>query len=319
MVAQHWQQSLTTTGRTPGKKTERLKRRTFGDIIVSLFVYTTLIFVAFTTLYPFWNALVISFNDGFDTANGGITVWPRVFTLDNYRLVFADSRLLNSLGISIARTAVGTLISMSVTAMMGYALSKKYLIGRKLYIALCIITLYFGGGLIPTYLLIRNLGMINTFWVLVLPSAVNVWNMIIFRTFFQNLPASLEESARVDGCNHISMFLRIVFPLSGPVFATLGLFTAVTYWNSWFDASIYITRDNLLPMQNLLINIINSAIPPDQMRQIGGAAGNVHMAGVTQRSLMMATMMIAVLPIVIVYPFIQKYFVKGVLVGSLKE
>ncbi|GCE25150.1 maltose ABC transporter permease [Dictyobacter alpinus] len=296
-----------------------MRRLKIGDLFLNLMIFTVLLFVAFSMLYPFWNAAVISFNDGFDTANGGLTFWPRVFTLDNYRLVFADSRLLNSLFISIARTAVGTLISIILTSTLGYALSKKYLIGRKFYMMLCILTLYFSGGLIPTYLLIRNLDMLNTFWVLVLPGALNVWNMIIFRTFFQNLPASLEESARVDGCNHLSLFMRIVFPISGPVFATLGLFTAVTYWNSWFDASIYVTRDDLLPLQNLLINIINSSIPPDQLKQIGGAAGNVHLAGVTQHSLMMATMMVAVIPIVLVYPFIQKFFVKGVLMGSLKE
>ena len=186
---------------------------------------------------------------------------------------------------------------------------------------LILFTMYFSGGLIPTFLLIRNLGMFNSFWVYIIPSLIGVWNMIIFRTFFQGLPQGLEESAKIDGCGNWGTLFRIVLPLSGPVIATLSLFTAVGHWNEWFIASIYISKEELLPIQTILKQILASNIVSEQTANLDAAA-QAHMAQaktVTSKSLSMATMMVATIPIVLVYPFVQKYFVKGVLVGSLKE
>ncbi|CAM4338644.1 carbohydrate ABC transporter permease [Paenibacillus tarimensis] len=293
----------------------------FGDRVMHVTIYILLALLAFTTFYPFWNAVVISLNSGMDTAQGGITFWPRSFTFENYGVVLNDSRLVNSFFISILRTVVGTFASIMVTAIFAYGISKKELMGRKFYMVLCIITMYFSGGLIPSYLLIRELGLMNSFWVFIIPSLVSVWNMIIFRTFFLGLPAGLEESAKMDGCGSWGIFFRIVLPLSGPVVATLALFTAVYHWNDWFLPSIYITNEQLLPIQTMLKQILNSNIMSEQMSQLDSAAQGqmAKMRSVTTKSLSMATMVVATLPIIMVYPFVQKYFVKGVLVGSLKE
>ena len=288
---------------------------------MQFFIYVFLIFLGFVMLYPYWNSLVISFNAGTDTVLGGVTFWPRVFTFDNYKIVFNDSRLLHAFFISVSRTVVGTFLSIFFTAMFGYGMSVKGLIGKKYYMIFCIITLYFGGGLIPFYLLIRSLGMMNTFSVLVVPGIISVWNMIIFRTFFMGLPSGLEESAKIDGCNYLGIFFKIVLPISAPVIATLSLFTAVGYWNDWFSASIFITNPDLLPIHTILQQILNSNIMSDQLMQLNSAAQD-HLANqmsVTTKSLTMATMIVATIPMVAVYPFLQKYFVKGVLVGSLKE
>lgn len=298
-----------------------MSRLGIGDRIMYLFIYTFLILLAFTTFYPFWNALAISFNQGLDTALGGITFWPRQFTLDNYAVVFQDHRLLNGFGISVLRTVTGTFLAILCTAVFAYGMSKKELMGRKYYMILCVITMYFSGGLIPTFILIKSLGLMNSFWVYIIPGLISVWNMIIFRTFFQGLPSGLEESAKIDGCGNWGTFFRIVIPLSGPVIATLSLFTAITHWNDWFGPSIYVSNEKLLPIQTLLKQILNSNVMSEQMSQLDSAAqGRLDsMRSVTTKSLTMATMMVAVLPIICVYPFIQKYFVKGVLVGSLKE
>lgn len=285
------------------------------------FIYTFLTLFALSTLYPFLNAIAISLNEGLDTAKGGITLWPRAFTLENYEVVFQDERLMSGFVVSVARTVVGTVSAILATAIFSYGMTKRELMGRKGYMLLCIFTMYFSGGLIPTFLLIRNLGLFNSFWVYIIPSLIGVWNMIIFRTFFQGLPQGLEESAKIDGCGNWGTLFRIVLPLSGPVIATLSLFTAVGHWNEWFVASIYISKEELLPIQTILKQILASNIVSEQTANLDAAA-QAHLAQaktVTSKSLSMATMMVATLPIVLVYPFVQKYFVKGVLVGSLKE
>jgi len=286
-----------------------------------VFIYGSLVLLAFVTLYPFWNALAISFNAGFDTAKGGVTFWPRVFSLENYKVVLQDQRLLDAFFVTAARTAVGTAGTTFFTAMFAYALSKRGLVGKKFYMIVCLITMYFSGGLIPSYLLIRELHLMNTFWVMVVPNLISVWNMIIFRTFFLQLPDGLEESAKIDGSNNFGIFFKIVLPVSGPVLATLALFTGVWHWNSWFDASIYITNQKLLPIQTLLSNIINSNLTADTAKFLKQTTVSMldQQKAVTYKSLLMTTMVVSTIPILAVYPFVQKYFAKGVLVGSLKE
>ncbi|GLX66994.1 carbohydrate ABC transporter permease [Paenibacillus glycanilyticus] len=294
----------------------KIAKRVPDAIIVVL-----LLGLSFVTLYPFWNSLVISFNVGADTALGGITFWPRVFTLENYQVVFKDERLIQAFVISIFRTVVGTFLSILFTSMFAYGLTKKNLIGRKLFMIMCIVTMFFSGGLIPSFILIRSLHLIDTFWVLVVPGIIVVWNLIIFRTFFQELPDGLEESAKIDGCNYIRTFFSIIVPISGPVIATLSLFTAVGLWNDWFTASIYINNPHLMPIQTLLNQIINSNAMSEQLSSAGGEASEFvrQLKGVSTKSLVMATMMVTTLPIIMVYPFLQRFFVKGVLIGSMKE
>ncbi|MFF2889713.1 carbohydrate ABC transporter permease [Paenibacillus sp. NPDC057967] len=293
----------------------------YGDRLFVGVNYTLLFLLGFVAFYPFWNAAVISFNSGSDTMLGGITFWPREFTLSNYEVVFKDKRLIDGFVISVLRTSVGTLLSIIATAIFAYGMTKRDMMGRKFYMVMCIITMYFSGGLIPSYLLIRELGLMNSFWVMIIPGIISVWNMIIFRTFFKGIPAGLEESASIDGASNWGIFFRIVLPLSGPVIATLSLFTAVYHWNDWFAPSIYISNVDLLPIQTKLQQILNSNIMLEQMQNMDSAAqGRMGaMRAVTTKSLSMATMMVATVPILCVYPFVQKYFVKGVLIGSLKE
>lgn len=296
-------------------------RDSLGDRIMVIFIYIFLILLSVSTLYPFLNAIVISLNEGLDTSKGGITLWPREFTWENYSVVFQDERLMSGFLVSVLRTVIGTVTAILATAIFSYGMSRRELMGRKYYMVICIITMYFGGGLIPTFLLIRDLGLMNSFWVYIIPSLISVWNMIIFRTFFQGLPAGLEESAKIDGCGNWGTLFRVVLPLSGPVIATLALFTAVGHWNEWFLASIYISDEKLLPIQTILKQILASNIVSEQTASMDAAAlAHLQKAKtITSKSLSMATMMVATLPIVLVYPFVQKYFVKGVLVGSLKE
>lgn len=293
----------------------------FGDRVMSFLIHVCLLVLGFVTFYPFWNAAVISFNSGTDTLLGGVTFWPRELTIDNYAIVFRDARLLNGFLISVIRTLIGTVLAILATAIFAYGMTKRELIGKKLYMIMGIITMYFGGGLIPSFLLIRELGLMNTFWVMIVPGLISVYNMIIFRTFFMGLPNGLEESAKIDGCTNWGVLFRIVLPLSGPVLATLSLFTAIYHWNDWFTPSIYISNLDLLPIQTKLQQILSSNIMSEQMAQMDSAAkGHMErMKTTTSKSLSMATMMVATVPVICVYPFVQKYFVKGVLIGSLKE
>ncbi|WP_375373898.1 carbohydrate ABC transporter permease [Paenibacillus sp. S150] len=282
-------------------------------------IYAVLALLAFITFYPFWNSLVISFNTGSDTALGGITFWMRDFTLENYRIVFKEDDIFHAYLITILRTVFGTALSMFFTALFAYGLSKKGIVFKKFYMIMCIVTMYFSGGLIPYFILIYQMHLYNTFTFLLINGMVSVYNMIIFRTFFAELPDGLEESARIDGCSNFGVFFRIVLPVSGPVLATLGLFTAVGLWNDWFTPAIFISDQGLIPLQTLLVQIINAGATASLMTNLNTYAQSMVQNTVTVKALQMATMMIATLPILMIYPFLQKYFVKGALVGSLKE
>ncbi|MFD0586412.1 carbohydrate ABC transporter permease [Paenibacillus sp. GCM10027627] len=286
-------------------------------MIISIYVLLTLL--TFSALYPFWNAVAVSFNVGIDTAKGGVTFWPRVFTMENYNVVFKDEKLLNGFLISTYRTIIGTIGAIFFTSLLAYGMTKSHLMGRKAYMFIFIFTMYFGGGLIPTFLLIRSLGLFNNFLVFIIPALISVWNMIIFRTFFKSLPAGLEESAAIDGASTWGVYFRLVLPLSGPIIATLGLFTAIAHWNDWFVPSIYITNPDLLPVQTILKRMLNANLRDLSGLDSGTLSRIQNATQITTKSLVSATMMVVTLPIILVYPFVQKYFVKGVLVGSLKE
>ncbi|KGE20774.1 carbohydrate ABC transporter permease [Paenibacillus wynnii] len=282
-------------------------------------IYAVLAVLAFVTFYPFWNSLVISFNTGSDTALGGVTFWARDFTLENYKIVFKEDDIFHAYIITILRTVFGTALSMFFTALFAYGLSKKGIVFKKFYMILCIVTMYFSGGLIPYFILIYDMHLYNTFTFLLINGMINVYNMIIFRTFFAELPDGLEESARIDGCSNFGVFFKIVIPISGPVLATLSLFTAVGLWNDWFTPAVFISDQSLIPLQTLLVQIINAGATASLMTNLNTYAQSMVQNTVTVKALQMATMMIATLPILMIYPFLQKYFVKGALVGSLKE
>ena len=291
---------------------------------ISLFDYINIIFmlfVAFATLYPFYYCFVISFNDGIDALIPGIYFWPRKFTLENYRFVFSTKLLLTAFRNSVLRTVIGTILHVIITSAAAYALSKRDLFGRKAYMILFIITMYFSGGLIPTYLVFKKIGLTDNFLVYLLPLAWSYFNALLFMAYYDSIPDSLEESALIDGANQIYIFIRIIFPVSMPIIATIALFIGVNQWNSWMDTMIYTSNPQLETLQNLLIKIIKEAeymikIMQEAMQKGGG--GSVGSMPVTPFTIRVATMIVTTFPIVIAYPFLQKYFIKGIMLGAVK-
>lgn len=281
--------------------------------------YICLFILAFLTIYPVINTLAISFNEGFDTMRGGITFLPRKFTLQNYALIFKNPLIISSFKITVLRTMVGTVTSLLATALLAYGLSKKYLIGKNFYMTICIISMYFSGGLIPYYILIYKIGLINSFWVYILPNLINVFYVIIMMTYFKQIPEAMEESAKIDGAGHFTIFFKIILPTSLPIVATIALFQAVFQWNSWFDGYIFMSKEELLPLQNILVRIINSNSMADALSKAGSAASIIsRFNGVTVKSINMATMIVSMVPIFAIYPFVQRYFIKGIMIGSVK-
>lgn len=283
-----------------------------------------MLLLGFTFLYPFWNTLILSFNDSLDTMRGGVYFWPRIWTLDNYRAALTDDSILKAYGITIAKTLIGTSTGILFTASFSYALSKKKLLFRNFYLNICIITMFFSGGMVPTYLLYRNLGLLNNFLVYIVPGFYSVGVMIIFKSFFIGLPDALEEAAEIDGYNHLQIFWFIILPLSKPVLATIALQNGVAHWNGWFDAYIYMTDEGLYPLQTLLRKLLSQTQMITDMQKKGiiqaGMGNNQASGTVTSNGLQLAMMMmITTGPIILVYPFLQKYFVKGMTIGSVKE
>lgn len=279
---------------------------------VNIFI---MIVVCFTCFYPMWYVLINSLNDGKDAMLGGIYFWPRMFTLENYQTVFRDGGIVQSFKVTIAKTAIGTFVSVFFTAMVSYPLSKSYLIGRKFYFTMGMITMFFSGGLIPTFLLYKNLGLLDNFLVFIIPAAFSFFNVLIFSNFFNGIPAALEESARIDGAKDFKIFIRIILPLSKPVLATIALFAGVYQWNDYFAGVMFITgRLDLEPIQTYLYRMVAQA----SSNQMQVSAANITQQ-TTSTSIRFATMLITTAPIICVYPFLQKYFIKGMLIGAVKE
>ena len=301
-----------------------IAKKKASDYIMDFIIYIFIILLLIAVLYPFLNALAISFNNADDTIRGGIGLWPRMPTSASYERILTDMKIWNAYYVSISRTLVGTLTALFCTSIIAFGLAHRKLIGRRVYSMLCIIPMYFGGGLIPYYLLIRSMNLMNSFWVFIIPNLVGLFNIILMRTFFQEIPEALEESAQIDGANYLKVFFRIIIPISTPIIATIALFVGVFHWNSWFDAYIFITKENLKPMQNILLSIINEAAYAERLAALTGGAATAAMGNIAKgrqvnvRSITMATMFITVVPVIIVYPFLQRFFVKGIMVGSIK-
>lgn len=294
---------------------QRFKKITLFDLILSIGMTIVIII----TLYPFLNILAISLNDAVDTAKGGIHIWPRQFTFANYTEIFgSNDRLLKAFIMSVTRTVVGTVTGIIASTMLAYTLSRKDFVFNKPIAILLVLTMFVSGGLIPDYMLIRNLGLINEFAVYILPMLISAFNVIIIRSFMDNLPKALEESAKMDGANDFTIFARIILPLSMPVIATISLFLAVGQWNSWFDTYLYArSNENLTTLQYELMKILDNASTS------GGAGINAQNAEfiakqTNPQSLKMAITIIATVPILMVYPFLQKYFVTGLTLGAVK-
>ncbi|MDF2964389.1 MAG: transporter permease [Paenibacillus sp.] len=270
-----------------------------------------LVFLAIITLYPFWDSLIVSLIPMEEFLATNIHLWPRSIQWDAYAYLLQMRLLWISYGNAVFVTIVGTLINVVITALTAYALSKTYLRGRGMIMILVIFTMMFSGGLIPLYILIKNLGMLNSLWSLIIPSALNSFNMIILMNFFMTVPDSLEESAKIDGANDISILFRIVIPLSMPAIATITLFYAVTKWNEYFNAVLFISEPNNWPLQVFLRAML---FENEAAAQSGG--DSPFLLG---QPIKMATVMISTIPVLLIYPFFQKHFVKGVTLGGVKE
>ncbi|WP_370877732.1 carbohydrate ABC transporter permease [Paenibacillus anaericanus] len=273
-----------------------------------------MVFICFITLYPIWYVLINSFNDGVDAMRGGIYWYPRVFSLESYEAVFKNKGLMTSMGVTVAKTVIGTVVHVLFTAMVAYGVSRKDLIGKNIYMLIGTVTMFFGGGLIPSYLLIRDLHLLDTFWVYIIPAMFSFFDLIIFLTFFRDIPEGMEEAAKIDGANDLKIFYRIVLPVSMPVMATIAMFHGVFQWNDYFTAVIYTNNPDLQPIQTFLYRIV-ALSGSNQIASV--VPGNV-VRTVTSQSVKLATMVITTVPIVMVYPFLQKYFVKGFMIGSMK-
>jgi len=283
--------------------------------------YLLMTLLAVVTLYPFLNVLALSFNDSLDTIRGGITIWPREFTLANYQEVFKTDSIVTGFRNSVLRTAIGSFITVVSCAMVAFTFSRKDFGPRRFFSVLFVITMYVGGGMIPVYLLFRALGLFNTFTVYILPRVIGVWNVFVIRSYMDNLPDSLSESARLDGANDLVIFWRIILPLSVPVLAVITLFAAVQQWNSWFDNYLYnSSRVQLTTLQYELRKILATAnIQISEFADSADIAERMQRITVTPRSMRMAMTIVATAPILFVYPFVQRYFVKGLTLGAVKN
>ena len=290
------------------------KKLTLEDRLVDGFCLIICLIVLFCCLYPFYYLLIMSFNDGTDAMRGGIYLFPRKFTLKNYFAFFEDAVWFRAFVVTAARTVVGTVSTVIVTCLVAYGLSYQRLMFRKVYTSVIIFCMYCSGGLIPYYVVLRSLGLINTFGVYIIPSLLSLFFVLVGITFFQGIPPELREAALIDGSSEFSLFFRIILPVSLPFLATIALFSGVGHWNSWFDSAFFVQSPELRTLGYVLMQIINKNTLPT------GAAAQVATLHreVTSKSVQMAAMVIAVFPIMCVYPFLQKYFVKGGMIGAVK-
>lgn len=288
-----------------------------GEKIFKVFNYSFLTGLGFLTFYPFFYILILSLNDGFDSLKGGLYFWPRELTLQNYIKAFEDPLILNAFSISIFRTVVGTFLCVLLTALAGYALARKDLPGRGIITFFFFFTTIFTGGLIPFFILLRSLHLTSSVWIYILPYLYQFFNIIIMRTYFQTIPNELRESAVIDGCGELKMFFKIFFPLSLPMIATITLFYGVGHWNDWFVGAFFVADKNLKPAATILQKIL-SETNFEQATDTNRMNFNINRAKTTPEALRMAFLMITTLPILCVYPFLQKYFIKGIMIGSIK-
>lgn len=302
------------------------KRRTsLGNFIFDAIIFIVLAFVVVVTVYPFWNTIAISLNNGLDSLKGGIKLWPRQFTLQNYKNLFTTTRIRDAAVISVTRTVLQTVLSVFCTSLLAYALSRKEFVLRKPLTTIIVISMYVNAGLIPGYMLIKNLHLLGKYSVYIIPCLVDVFNFILVRTYINGLPDSFVESARIDGANEFRIFIQIIMPLIVPSIAMICLFTAVGAWNSWFDTYLYASnKPKLHSLQYVLMSILqasqnNSTSAADANSMAVAASSGAANSMSTPISTRSAITIVATLPILIVYPFVQKYFVVGMTIGGVKE
>ncbi|WP_199619322.1 carbohydrate ABC transporter permease [Paenibacillus alkalitolerans] len=290
------------------------KRRTLEDWCLDVIIAIVLIIVVAVTLYPFYYILIITFNSGADTSLGGMYLWPRQFTFANYIHFLEDPKWIQALWMSMVRTVTGTALGVLFTSIVAYGLAKRDLMFRKTYFFIIIVSMYFSGGLIAYYIVLKSLGLINTFGVYVIPGMLNLFFLIIAVTFFQEIPEELGESARMDGASELRIFANIILPVSMPLMATMSLFTGSGHWNAWLDSAYFVQEENLRTLTYRMMQVINQSMVPVSDVQ----AASMSQARVTPFSMQATAMVVSIVPILGVYPFLQKYFVSGMMLGSVK-
>ena len=294
----------------------KIKKEMTKDRMVNIIFHIIAIIMILLIIYPLWFVIIASFSNPADVANGDVWFWPKHWEFSGYNELFKQKMFWKSYGNTIIYTLVGTFIALAVNIPAGYAMSRKDLFGKKWINVFYLIPMFISGGLIPTYIVVKNFGLLNSFWVMVLPFSVSTYNIIVARTFFKStIPETLWEAAQIDGCGTLRYFLQFVLPLSKAVLAVIGLWTAVGLWNSWFNALIYIQKESLQPLQLLLRRILIS-----NQSMLGAATGTMAQE-LRQLSDMMkyASIVVSTLPIMCLYPFLQKYFNQGVMIGAVKE
>lgn len=289
-----------------------VRDRSVSAKVFEAVVHIVMICVVLLTLLPVIHVISISFSSAAAISRGDVGLWPVEFSVSAYTAIFKSGNVPRSFLNSVYYTALGTAINMLLTTMMAYPLSRTYLTFRKFYNVLVLITMFFSGGLIPTFLTVKNLGLYNTVWAIALPGAISTWNLIIMRTFFMGLPAELEESAQLDGANDFTIFARIILPLSKASIATIALFYGVGHWNNWFSGMIYFKNSKSYPLQTILRSIVINSEVSDEIT-VDEVINSISAEGIKY-----STLVVSMVPMMVVYPFIQKYFVKGVMIGSLK-
>ena len=293
-------------------KKYRVGQRSTLDIVIAVILG----FMTLAAVFPFYQVVLLSFADMASYAKHPLYLLPYCFDLTGYKTIFEDPMFFTSLGVTLFITLVGTALNMFLSVMGAYVLSRKYLMGRKVILNLIIFTMLFNGGLIPTYLVIKNLKLVNTVWAMILPCGISTYYLIIMKNYFMSLPDSLLEAARLDGANEWSILTRVVLPISVPFMATFILFYAVERWNEWYLANLYINKAALYPLQTYLRNVLISM--SNTLNDIAKQFMQGH-AKVNSTAVQMATIVVATVPILCVYPFVQRHFVKGVMVGGIKE
>lgn len=300
-----------------------MKKLKLGDVVFNTFNSVFMLLLVIVTLYPFANTVAVSFNEGMDSLRGGIYLWPRIFTLKNYQYIFVGGTILNAFLVSVARSVISMVLNVFFTAMLAYTLTRKEYIFRRFITMAFVLTMYFHAGMIPHYFLIKNLGLLNNFLVYVLPSLVAAFNLIVVRTYIKTIPEALIEAAKIDGASDFWVFFQVILPLSKPVLATIALFVGVGAWNTWFDTFLYCSsRQELSTLQYELMKLMSTISQTNYNPALAAsyaAGGEAAVQLVTPISIRAAITVVAALPIIFIYPFLQRYFVVGLNVGSVKE
>lgn len=292
----------------------------FGEKLFDVALVLIMVFVLIVTLFPFLNAVAIAFNESQDSIKGGIGIWPRKFTLQNFSALSRYPSLRQGMIISVLRTVVGAALSVFCTSMLAYTLSRKDFMLRRFTTLIFLLTMYIDCGLIPHFMVIRLFKLNNNFWVYIIPGLISAYNLIIMRSFIDQIPYSLQESAFLDGANDFTIFARVVMPLCKPVIATVALFCAVGQWNSWFDTFLYAPfNESITTMQYELMKVLQSASAQANSAHMGQAARQATANAVSPLSVRMTITVVSIAPIICIYPFVQKYFVTGITLGAVKS